>query len=73
MKRVVAGLLIGVMVLGALTGCGGNQGEQAAQTEESSNEGEESGDITLVLSNRDEFVSALEAGALKAAEELGLI
>src|SRR5699024_11384217 len=33
---------------------------------------EESGDITLVLSNRDEFVSALEAGALKAAEELGV-
>lgn len=30
MKRAAAGLLIGVMVLGALTGCGGNQGEQAA-------------------------------------------
>ena len=72
MKRGVAGLLIGVMVLGTLTGCGGSQEEQAAQTEESSNEGEESGDITLVLSNRDEFVSALEAGALKAAEELGV-
>lgn len=72
MKRAAAGLLIGVMVLGALTGCGGNQGEQAAQTEESSGEGGGSADITLVLSNRDEFVSALEAGALKAAEELGV-
>ena len=67
-RKILAGLLAGVMVLGTLTACGGGGSEEAsssggdsgeaAATEESGGEAsaEGSGDlgtVTLILSNRD--------------------
>lgn len=84
-KRVLASLLAGCMVLGSLTACGG--GEEAADTtaepsqEASAGESEEAAEeetaqgdlkVTMILSDRDEWLSEMESGALEAAEELGI-
>ena len=45
--------------------------EEAAPAEEAA-ETTDIGEITMILSSRDEFLSTLEAGALKAADELGI-
>ena len=84
-KKVLASLLAGCMVLGSLTACGG--GEEAADTtaepsqEASAEESEEAAEgetakgdlkVTMILSDRDEWLSEMESGALEAAEELGI-
>src|SRR5699024_8938184 len=78
-------LLAGCMVLGSLTSCGG--GEAAADTtaepsqEAAAGESEEAAEgeaaegelkVTVIVSERDEWVSEMESGALEAAEELGI-
>ena len=87
-KRLLASLLAGVMVLGTLAGCGGGSQEEttaSSETEEttesensgsSSSESSEGSDelceVTLVIANRDEFLSEMESGAIAAAEQLGI-
>mgnify|MGYP005760639387 CR=1 FL=1 len=87
-RRVLAGLLAGVLALGTLAGCGGGSGDDAAATTDSTTEESadaeasddgaeeaadgEVGDITMILALRDEFLSTLEAGAIAAADELGI-
>src|SRR5699024_10237408 len=84
-RKILAGLLAGVMVLGTLTACGGG-GEEAsssggdsseAATEESGGEASAEGSadlgtVTLILSNRDEFLSTLEVGVQNAAADMGV-
>ena len=85
-KRFLASLIAGIMIVGTLAGCGGSSDDAAAttQTEENtdSNSAEASaedgdtadvlGDITLIIANRDEFLSEMETGAIEAAEQLGV-
>ena len=84
-RKILAGLLAGVMVLGTLTACGGggeeasssggDSGEAAATEEggEASAEGSSDlGTVTLILSNRDEFLSTLEVGVQNAAADMGV-
>ncbi len=84
-RKILAGLLAGVMVLGTLTACGGggeeasssggDSGEAAATEEggEASVEGSfDLGTVTLILSNRDEFLSTLEVGVQNAAADMGV-
>ena len=87
-KRLLASLLAGVMVLGTLAGCGGGSQEETTasfeteETTESENSGsassessegsDELGEVTLVIANRDEFLSEMESGAIAAAEQLGI-
>lgn len=82
-KKIIAGILTGVLALGMLTGCGG--GSESASSSGGSSEGTEQeaasdseggaeggASVTLIMSSRDEFLSTLEAGALSAAEEAGI-
>ncbi|MGI6012654.1 MAG: substrate-binding domain-containing protein [Ruminococcus sp.] len=87
-RRVLAGLLAGVLALGTLAGCGGGSDTStsaesettddsaSADAEESTDASAEAsgevGDITMIMALRDEFLSTLEAGALEAAEEMGI-
>ncbi|MGI6007507.1 MAG: substrate-binding domain-containing protein [Ruminococcus sp.] len=88
-RRVLAGLLAGVLALGTLAGCGGGgdtstsagsetTDDSASTDAESTDDSASSdasgdvGDITMIMALRDEFLSTLEAGALEAAEELGV-
>jgi ABC-type sugar transport system substrate-binding protein len=84
-KRVLAGLLVSVMALSMLAGCGSKEEEAAAPAEEATEEAAEEateeateevagdvGKMTMILSSRDEFLSTLEAGGIKAAEQLGI-
>lgn len=82
MRKWMSALLAGTMLCGLLAGCGGDSGSTdtttppAGQTTEgdTGNAGA-SGDalsMTLIMSLRDEFLSALEAGAKNAADELGV-
>ena len=84
-KMVTAIAMSAAMIIG-LTACGGGGGAAApaASSESSAPEAEadnSGGDaaasadglkITLIMSQRDEFLSSLEAGAKKKAEELGV-
>jgi ABC-type sugar transport system substrate-binding protein len=71
-RRVLAGILAGLLTLGALAGCGGSQttGGSSEGGEDSAAGGEES--ITMILALRDEFLSTLESGAQEAAKEMGI-
>lgn len=82
-KKIIAGILAGVLAMGSLVGCGGgdsssSSGSTAAESDPGSGEGSSdpgsSGgqNVTLIMSSRDEFLSTLEAGALSAAEEAGI-
>jgi inositol transport system substrate-binding protein len=85
-RKILAGLLAGIMVVGTLAGCGGG-GEEAASSggEESTEAAADSGEaeasaegdtdlgtVTLILSNRDEFLSTLEVGVQNAAADMGV-
>lgn len=63
-KRVVAVLLAGVMATGMFA-----VGAVADSESDSTFEG---GNVTLIMSSRDEFLSTLESGAIEAAEEVGI-
>ena len=82
-KRILASLLAGCMVLGSLTACGGGDDagtDASAETSETSEadaaeeEGGDSGDmkVTMIISDRDEWLSEMESGALDAAGKLGI-
>ena len=78
MKKILAGILAGVMCFGLLAGCGGSD-DAAASTPAASapaastpaaSDGEKV-EITLIMALRDEWLSELEKAAMAAADEIG--
>lgn len=70
-KRLLALLAAGVMTVGCLAGCGGSA-ETADNGSAASNGGSGStGNMTLIMAQRDDFLSTLESAATKAGEERG--
>lgn len=70
-RNGLAMLLTGAMLCGTLAGCGGDTSSDTAST---ASTGEDDGtlNMTLIMSLRDEFLSALETGAKNAASEVGV-
>lgn len=79
-KRLLAMLMTGAMLCTGLTGCGGDtqtapDGGQTADGGSTADGGATGGgdiNMTLIMSLRDEFLSALEAGAKTAADQNGV-
>ena len=80
-KRLLTGILASVFVLSTLAGCGGtqnnttNSGNDAATDDAAADSNTASGDIgsiTMILSLRTEFLSTMESGSKKIAEEMGI-
>lgn len=76
-KKLLATLLTGTMLCGVLAGCGNSNPPattpDAADPGAAADGGSSDGyNMTLIMSLRDEFLSALEAGAKTAADELGV-
>ena len=74
MKLFATLAVTAAMVLG-LAACGGGSSAAPAATDSGSTGGGAAAGgekITLIMSQRDEFLSSLEAGAKKAADELGV-
>jgi len=80
-KKLLACIVTSIMAMSMLAGCGDSSGtstetssdtdSETESTEESS--GDAAGEkITLIMSQRDEFLSTLESGAIEAAEEFGV-
>lgn len=86
MRKILAMLLAGGMLCGMLAGCGGGgsdssngggstTGGDTGASADAGNAGGSSGgseNITLIMSQRDEFLSELESAAIAAANELGV-
>lgn len=79
MRKILAMLLACGMLCGMLAGCGGSGSSSsgdsgsAADTGSSDASGSSSGEnMTLIMSQRDEFLSELESAAVNAAKELGV-
>ncbi len=68
-KKLLAGLLAGVMCLGLLAGCGGSDAASSGAVSAPAAEGDV--ELTLVMALRDEWLSELENAALAAAEDIG--
>lgn len=87
-RKVLAGILAGLFVLSTLAGCGSTKTENSAETTEPETTTEAATDdgteaetsensadeekMTLILALRDEWLSELEAGAIAAADEVGV-
>lgn len=84
-KRVLAGIMAGCLIIGTLTACGqgstdtekSDDSASAATTEEAGDASEDEASaedlrVTMILSDRDEWLSEMESGALAAAEEIGI-
>ena len=70
-KRIIACMLTGIMTKGMLAGCGGSSGNAAGSGEGAADAG--SGyNMTLIMSQRDEFLSSLESASNAAAKENGV-
>jgi len=79
MRKILAMLLACGMMCGMLAGCGGDNGGSgdnggaAADAGNAGDGGSTSGEsMTLIMSQRDEFLSELESAAIAAANELGV-
>lgn len=71
-KRLFAGLMASALMVSMLAGC---SSQPAASDEGGASAEGGSGDgynMTLIMALRDEFLSSMEAGAIAAAEELGV-
>ncbi len=74
-KKLIVGILVGVLAMGSLAGCGGGNASSsgtAAEGGSDSGSSDSSKNMTLIMSSRDEFRSALETGAIEAAKETGI-
>ena len=89
-RRVIAGILVGLLAISTLAGCGSKDDSAASSTDTAkedtaaTDEGDDAaaddsadasgdvGSITMILALRDEFLSTLEAGAIAAADEMGI-
>ncbi len=79
MRKILAMLLACGMMCGMLVGCGGDNGGSgdnggaAADAGNAGDGGSTGGEsMTLIMSQRDEFLSELESAAIAAANELGV-
>ena len=68
-KRVFASFMAMAMAATMLTGCGG---DKPAASGSGAASGDDALKMTLIMSLRDEFLSALEAGCKNAADEAGV-
>lgn len=72
-KRVFAGFVASAMLTAMLAGCADGGNDTAAQgADTASDNGDDGYSMTLIMSLRDEFLSALETGAKNAADQLGV-
>ena len=83
-RRLAAVILTGVMAFGTLAGCGSSSssstssggasssGSSTASASSETKKNAEDINVTLIMSTRDEFRSTLEAGCIKAADEVGI-
>lgn len=71
LKKMMAMLLVGATCVGMMAGCGSSSSSSGGEGSAASTGSGESGKITLVMAQRDEFLSTLEAAATKAAAEKG--
>lgn len=69
-RRIFAGFIASAMMVSMLAGCGSNDGSEPQQGDAAGGNGEYK--ITLIMSQRDEFLSTMEAGAKTAAKDLGI-
>lgn len=77
MRKILAMLLACGMMCGMLAGCGGDNGgssDNGGAAADAGNAGGSTGgeSMTLIMSQRDEFLSELESAAIAAANELGV-
>lgn len=80
MRKILAMLLAAGMLCGTLAGCGsGDGGDNGGSSADTSGGGADSSggsgsgtSITLIMSQRDEFLSELESAAIGAANDLGV-
>ena len=68
LKKMMAMLLVGATCAGMMAGCGSGGDSKGSAASGGSGE---NGNITLVMAQRDEFLSTLEAAATKAGEAQG--
>ncbi len=71
LKKMMAMLLVGATCVGMMAGCGGGSTGGASTGSAASTGSGKNGSITLVMAQRDEFLSTLEAAATKYAQEQG--
>lgn len=78
MKKILAGILAGVMCFGLLAGCGGSDAAASAPAASApaasapaAAPAEGDVELTLIMALRDEWLSELEKAAMAAAEEIG--
>lgn len=69
-KKIFASFMAMAMAATMLTGCGG--GDKPAASGSGAAAGDDALNMTLIMSLRDEFLSALEAGCKTAADEAGV-
>ncbi len=69
LKRTMAMLLAGAMCVGLMAGCGSSSSSSSSGSAASTSSS--SGTMTLIMSQRDEFLSTLESSALAVSENYG--
>ncbi len=73
LKKTLAMLLAGAMCAGMMAGCGSSSDTSSTADGSAASTASSSGQsITLIMSQRDEFLSTLEEAATAAAEEKGI-
>lgn len=72
MKRIVSMLMASMVMVAALSGCGGNTSADPGDETASGAGGEEVYKVGLTMSNRDQWLSTMEQAALDAASGLGV-
>lgn len=78
-KRIVTGILVCFMVISTLTGCQNSSSQISNAPSETGKAPDPETDtssemlkMTMILSDRDEWLSEMESGAVNAAKELGV-
>ena len=85
-KKIWIALVAAAVLAGSLVGCGGSDkggssssgsggssgSSAAASTSKAEDSSDEIGTVTMIIANRDEFLSEMETGAIQAAEALGI-
>ncbi|MGM9629829.1 sugar ABC transporter substrate-binding protein [Butyricicoccus sp.] len=72
LKKMMAMLLVGATCVGMMAGCGSSGSSSSGDGGSAASTGSgDSGNITLIMASRDEFLSTLEAAATKAAQDQG--
>ncbi len=70
LKKTMAMLLAGAMCVGLMAGCGSSS-SSSSDSGSAASTSANNGDITLIMSARDEFLSTLESAAISVSENYG--